>query len=79
MNPSATGSVPYNSNEVDFIIAYVEPFNTWYVIPVKVLLGRKMVYVYPTGKRRKNAGLYESYREAWHLLRPEPEFVSGDE
>ena len=65
------GSVAYNTNEIDFIVAYVAPFNTWYVIPVKVLLGRKVIYVYPATKPRKNAGLYEPYREAWHLLRSE--------
>ncbi|HEY6181549.1 MAG TPA: hypothetical protein VIW67_04840, partial [Terriglobales bacterium] len=54
---------------IDFIVAYVAPFNTWYVIPVKVLLGRKVIYVYPVTKPRKNAGLYETYREAWHLLK----------
>lgn len=63
-----TGSVAYNTDEVDFIAAYVAPFNTWYVIPVKVLQGRTVIYVYPDGKRRKNAGLYETYREAWRLL-----------
>jgi hypothetical protein len=68
-----TGSVAYKTNEIDFIVAYVAPLNTWYVIPVKVLLGRKVIYVYPLGKRRKNAGMYETYREAWHLLRPDPE------
>jgi hypothetical protein len=63
------GSVAYKTGEIDFIVAYVAPFETWYVIPVKVLLGRKVIYVYPTGKRRKGAGAYEPYREAWHLLK----------
>ena len=65
-----TGSVAYNVTDIDFIVVYVGPFDTWYVLPVKVLLGRKCIYVYPdpAGKRRKNAGLYENYREAWDLL-----------
>jgi len=66
-----SGSFAYNSNEVDFIVGYVAPHNTWYVLPVKVLLGRKVIYVYPLGHRRKGAGMYETYREAWHLLREE--------
>ena len=63
-----TGSVAYKTNEIDFIVAYVAPCHAWYVIPVKVLQGRKVIYVYPEGKRRKGAGAYEPYREAWHQL-----------
>ena len=66
-----SGSVAYAPGDIDFIVAYVAPFNTWYVIPMEVLFGRKVIYVYPVTKPRKNAGLYETYREAWHLLRPE--------
>src|SRR5882757_5791778 len=36
-----SGSVAYNSGDIDFIVAYVAPLNIWYVIPVKALLGRK--------------------------------------
>ncbi|HSS99025.1 MAG TPA: group I intron-associated PD-(D/E)XK endonuclease [Terriglobales bacterium] len=67
-----SGSVAYNVADIDFVVVYVAPFDTWYVLPVKVLLGRKGIYVYPDGKRRKNAGLYENYREAWHLLTTAP-------
>jgi len=66
-----SGSVAYNSGDIDFIVAYVAPLNIWYVIPVKALLGRKVINVYPVGKKRRDAGIYESYREAWHLLRPD--------
>src|ERR1051325_2878221 len=64
-----TGSVAYKVADIDFIVVYVAPYDTWYVLPVKVLLGRKAINVYPAGKTRKNAGLYEKYREAWDLLR----------
>ena len=63
-----SGSVAYKTNEIDFIVAYVAPLQVWYVIPVKVLAGRKVIYVYPVTQPRKNAGMYEQYREAWNLL-----------
>jgi PD-(D/E)XK nuclease superfamily protein len=62
-------SVAYNVADIDFIVVYVAPLDTWYVLPVKSLLGRKAINVYPIGKTRKNGGCFEIYREAWDLLR----------
>ena len=38
-----SGSVAYKTDEIDFIIGYVAPFNTWYVIQVEVLKVRKVI------------------------------------
>ena len=67
------GRAAYTSDDIDFLVAYVIPHNAFYVIPVDVLNQRKMIVVYPAGKKRSDAGLFENYREAWHLLRPEGE------
>ena len=67
-----TGTVAYNVGDIDFIVAYVAPHDAWYVLPVRALLGRKAINVYPIGKTRNNGGCFEKYREAWHLLRSDP-------
>ena len=64
------GRAAYTSDDIDFLVAYVIPHNTFYVIPVDVLNQRKMIVVYPAGKKRSDGGLFENYREAWHYLSP---------
>ena len=64
------GRAAYTSDDIDFLVAYVLPHDTFYVIPVDVLNLRKMIVVYPAGKKRSDGGLFENYREAWHLLSP---------
>jgi len=61
----------YTSNDIDFVVAYVATHNVWYVIPVDALSNRKTINLYPLGKKRAHAGLFEQYREAWHLLQAE--------
>jgi len=65
--------VGYTSDQIDFIVAYVAPHNAWYVIPVDALSQRTFINLYPLGKRRSDGGLFENYREAWHLVRPNGE------
>ena len=55
----------YTPADIDFLIAYVIPRDLWYVVPVAELRASTF-RVYPDGCRR--GGLYEPYREAWHLL-----------
>jgi hypothetical protein len=64
------GRAAYTSEDIDFVVAYVAPQNAWYVIPVDALSGRTFINLYPLGKRRSDGGLFEKYREAWHLLLP---------
>ena len=63
--------VGYTSADIDFIVAYVEPQNAWYVIPVDALGQRTFINLYPLGKTRTIGGHFEKYREAWHLFQPE--------
>tara|TARA_R100000655_G_scaffold67006_1_gene105425 strand:- start:320 stop:739 length:420 start_codon:yes stop_codon:yes gene_type:complete len=65
---AATGNstkTPINPDEVDVLAAYVEPEDTWYVIPVKKLKGNVSVYLNPNTKRN---GRYEVWKEAWNVF-----------
>ncbi len=59
-------AVPYKPTEIDFIAAYVIPEETWYIIPIRAVRGTSLLF---RPKRSRKRGLYEDYREAWHLLR----------
>ena len=45
--------------------------DAWYVLPVAVVASRTRLYFVPLG--RKRGGFYERYREAWDLMKAEPE------
>lgn len=55
----------YSAEEIDFLVAWIVPEDTWYVIPVKAFAPRTHLWLYPRGG---HAGQYEQYREAWELL-----------
>jgi len=61
--------VPYTSDDIDFIAAYIASLDVWYLIPVESLGKRKFIRLYPNGTKTQGAGLFEHYREAWHLLK----------
>ena len=54
------------TGEIDFLIAQIVPEDCWYVIPLKAILPRKSLRIYPEKDPRK--GPYGKYREAWHLI-----------
>ncbi len=64
-----SGRAIYTADDIDFIAAYVAPCDTWYLIPVESLGTRKFIRLYPRGTIRKAAGLFEKYKEVWHLLK----------
>ena len=61
-------AVPYLPGEIDFLAAYIIPEDTWYIIPLEAFLGSTSLLF----RRRDDPkpGLYDEYKEAWHLLRP---------
>ena len=61
--------VTYTADQIDFIVAFVAPHDAWYVIPLDAIRGRKFIRLYPGGTTRSDAGRFEPYREAWHLLK----------
>jgi hypothetical protein len=68
-------SRPYTESEIDFFVAYVVPEKTWYVLPVREVVGHKDIGFRPKGFRRRDP--YAYYREAWHLLRQPDGLVFG--
>jgi hypothetical protein len=70
-----SGRATYTADQIDFIAAFVAPHGAWYVIPLDAIRGRKFIRLYPGGATRADAGRFEPYREAWHLLKGgEPAF-----
>ena len=61
----------YTPEEVDFLVAFLAPCDTWYIIPIQDLPRRRMIWLYPNGTKIKLGGLFEKFREAWYLLRGE--------
>jgi PD-(D/E)XK endonuclease len=59
----------YSEDDIDFLAAYVAVHDAWYVIPVQSVSTRKAITLFPAGKKKKTAGLFEQFREAWHLLK----------
>jgi hypothetical protein len=57
----------YDASEIDFLVAYVVPRDTWYVIPVAAFAPRKSIRLYPHAPAKDK--LYGRFREAWHLLK----------
>ena len=58
--------IPYTAEEIDFLVAYIVPEDTWFVFPVRAFTPHRGVHVYPAGTA--DGGRYEKYREAWWLL-----------
>jgi antitoxin (DNA-binding transcriptional repressor) of toxin-antitoxin stability system len=59
--------IAYTESEIDFAVGYIIPEQTWYILPIREMLGRTSISFRP----RKFPGLhaYAHYREAWHLPR----------
>ena len=60
-------AVPYKLSEIDFIAAYIIPEDSWFIFPLPHILGLSSLLLSP--KHRRRPSLYDSYREAWPLLR----------
>jgi hypothetical protein len=61
-------AVPYLPGEIHFFAAYIIPEDTWYIIPLRAARGVTSLLF--RRRRDPKPGLYDAYREAWHLLRP---------
>lgn len=59
-------AVPYLPAEVDFLAAYILPEDTWYILPLAATRGVTSLLFRQKSDQRP--GLYDTYREAWHLL-----------
>jgi hypothetical protein len=63
-------AVPYLPGEIHFFAAYIIPEDTWYILPLAAIRGVTSLLF--RRRRDPKPGLYDLYREAWHLLRPKP-------
>lgn len=55
---------PFTASDIDLLAAYIIAHDAWYIIPVSAFAPAVSIGIRP-GSR----GRFESYREAWHLLR----------
>ncbi len=56
----------YTCRDIDLLAAYVVPADAWYLIPVSAFTPVKTIRLCPHRPSRRR---FESFREAWHLLR----------
>jgi hypothetical protein len=62
--------MPYTESELDFLAAYILPEDTWYILPVREIIGRTGLLFRSKGSPTPD--IYAHYREAWHLLGEPP-------
>ena len=53
----------------DFLIAYLVTQTAFYVLPADQIKSKSNILFYPNGKTSKIENDYESFRDAWHLLK----------
>jgi hypothetical protein len=58
----------YKHTEVDFLVAHIIPDDSWFIFPIEVLALCTSPSFRPKKSRKK--GIYDQYREAWHLMKP---------
>ena len=54
------------------MVAYIVAEDAWYVVPVAAFAPRTGLKLFPSGCKRKKSGLFEKYRDAWHLMKASP-------
>ena len=62
-----THKLPIDCAKLEVLAAYVEPTDSFYIIPCLELHGVKSVWLYP--HREDSKAKYEQYKEAWELFR----------
>ena len=56
---------PYLKEDIDFLAAYIVPYNAWYILPADVFCNRSAFWFSP---QRWSTSQFELYREAWCLM-----------
>jgi len=59
-------AVRYKPGEIDFIVAYIIPEDTWYVVPIRAIRTKALGF---RSRKDERPGPYEQYKDAWHLLK----------
>jgi hypothetical protein len=60
--------VAYKKSELDFVVAYLMPEQTWYILPISEIAGRRSLLLAPRNFPCNRKNPLAKYREAWHLL-----------
>ena len=60
------GKRRYTAREIDVVVAYVQPVDAWYVIPIEKVGRAKSLRFYPDIESRRPG--WEEYREKWEEL-----------
>ncbi len=71
--------VAYLPSQVDFIVVYLVPEDTWYILPMHAVDGKVMLWLH--GSDHPKPGVYGKYLNAWPLLigaPSEPETAPGN-
>ena len=58
-----------DAKKYDFLIAYLVTQTAFYVLPAEEIKTKMHILFYPNGKTTKIENDYESFRDAWHLLK----------
>ena len=58
-----------DAKKYDFLIAYLVTQTAFYVLPADQIKTKMNILFYPNGKTTKLENDYESFRDAWHLLK----------
>lgn len=56
----------YRTDEIDLLVAYIVPEDTWYIFPPRAFKNIKSMRLFPY--RGKKISKFEQYREAWHFF-----------
>jgi len=55
----------YDARDIDLLVAYVEPYDAWYCIPIAEVEARTICLA---PHRERSKGRYERFRDAWELM-----------
>jgi hypothetical protein len=66
---ATANGTPYSAAQLDFLAAYVIPADTWYIIPTAAIEQQQTILLTPNRKYHRQHCKFDSYKEAWHLLR----------
>lgn len=65
----------YLVSQVDYFAIHLQPEDTWYILPAKLVCPHRYLYLLPASKREgtpayrgRAAHQFKKYREAWHLM-----------
>ena len=64
LRASGSNGKTYTINEIDFLVAYINTEELWYVFPVSALGDRRYLLVVPHSRNSQ----FEQYRDRWDLL-----------